>query len=180
VVDIILVEYRGKAWLVRGERYIDGLLINALPPNISIDIITCEAESEVHDAWQREGWEPSSGRSPWMIHPGIMNRIRRKQSGESIVFSQWSALLDDDAHEVLRTVAVAADAAADLDVFLISYIEPDQPRAMTDLTNLRCSLVEAELTRLGVAEARIVRESRDAQADRNDGNRRLDIRVGAT
>jgi hypothetical protein len=179
VSDIILCEFKGRGWLVRGERYIDDLLINALPPNISIEVITCEAESDVNDLWFREGWNPDSGRRPWMIHPAIMKRIRGSQDGQSIIFGQWSALLDDEAHAVLRGVALAADQAAGVEVCLISYSQPDQPRAMIDLTNLRCSLVEAELERLGVAPSRFVRETREAPADKTSGGQRIDIRVGA-
>jgi hypothetical protein len=180
VADIILVEHRGKAWLVRGERYIDDLLINSLPQGISIDIITCESESDVNEIWRREGYS-TQDRSPWMIHPGIMQRIRRARAGQSIVFGQWSALLDDDALAVLHAAAVAAQEATDVEVFLISYIHPGQAQTMTDLTNLRCNLAEAELTRLGVAGSRIVREARSAQAGGTTGTmvERLDIRVGA-
>jgi hypothetical protein len=179
VTDIILCAFKGRGWLVRGERYIDDLLINALARDVTIEIITCEAESDVNDILFREGWDPANGRSPWMIHPGIMKRIRGSLDVPSIVFGQWSALLDDDAHAVLRDVAIAADEAAEVEVFVISYTRSGQPRAMTDLTNLRCSLIEAELERLGVAQSRFVREAREASADQTGGDQRIDIRVGA-
>jgi hypothetical protein len=180
MADIILAEYRGKAWLVRGERYIDDLLMNTLSAEVSIEIMTCQSESDVRAMWLEDGWEPESGRMPWMIHPGIVNRVRGQQSGRSVVFGQWSALLDDNAHAVIRDVAAHAEEKSAEDVFLISYISPDVPQAMTDITNLRCSLIEAELTKLGVAGSRIIRETRDAETDPKAGDQgeRLDIMVG--
>jgi len=108
MADIILTEYRGKAWLVRGERYIDDLLMNTLPAEVSIEIITCQSESDVRAMWKEDGWEPDSGRMPWMIHPGIINRIRGQQSGRSVVFGQCSALLDANAHAVIQDIAAHA------------------------------------------------------------------------
>jgi hypothetical protein len=178
MVDIILLEYMGKAWLIRGEQYIDDLLVNALPKSISIDIITCESESDVNDLWRREGWD--SSRPPCLIHPAIVRRLRRTQSGNSVFFSQWSALLDEAALEVLRDVATAAEAASGVEVLLIGHSRPDHPPAMTDLTNLRFGLVEAELTRLGVLSSRIVREVRGPAIDLNPNPdaERVDIRIG--
>jgi hypothetical protein len=181
VIDIILAELGGTAWLVRGERYIDDLLFNSLPRDISIEIIACESKSAVDGLWlQEEGW-PDEGRLPWMIHPGIVRRIRGAQSGHSIFFGQWSALLDSDAQAVIRAASVSAEESAGVEVFLISYRHADEAKAMTDLTSLRYTLIEAELTGLGVAHARIVRESRDAANDPRSevGKDRFDIRVGA-
>jgi len=180
VSDIILVEYNGRAWLVRGERYIDDLLVNTLPQGIGIDIITCESEVDVNDLWPREGWGDNQGRTPWMIHPGIMKRLRGTQLGQSILFGQWSALLNDDALDTMRAIAVAAAEAAGARVFLISYTQPGQTQTMNDLTNLRYSLVESELARLGVALSRIVREAVTAEIDPDAGikDERFDIRIG--
>lgn len=180
MVDIILAEFRGSAWLVRGERYIDDLLVNNLPRNISIEIVTCESQSDVNGLWLQEDGEPDFGRSPWAIHPGILGRIRRAQSGSSIFFSQWSALLDEQAHDVIRAVAIAAAENVDVDVLVIAYIRPDDLRTMTDLTNLRCGIVEDELSRLGVAPSRLMRQMRDPITDPRGeaGSERLDIRVG--
>jgi hypothetical protein len=180
VSDIILAEYQGNAWLVRGERYIDDLLVNTLPRGIGIEIITCETETDVNDLWRQEGWDASQGRMPWIIHPGIMKRVRGTQSGQSILFGQWSALLDDDALDTIRATAVAAEEATGTRVFLISYTQPGQTQTMTDLTNLRYSLVETELGRLGVALSRIVREVVNAEANDNTKAKyeRFDIRIG--
>ena len=179
MTDIILVEYRGKSWLVRGEEHIDALLINALPPDISMDIITCEAESDVNNLMLREGWNAEQGRMPWIINPEIMSRIHRSKMGQSVFFGQWSALLDENALELLRSIATAMEEIPSHNVFLVSYNEPDQPQAMTDLTNLRCGLMEAELGRLGVAASRISREARDAREVKHAdaGTQRIDIRV---
>jgi hypothetical protein len=115
-----------------------------------------------------------------MIHPGIMKRLRGTQLGQSILFGQWSALLNDDALDTIRAIAVAAAEAAGARVFLISYTQPGQTQTMNDLTNLRYSLVESELARLGVALSRIVREAVTAEIDPDAGikDERFDIRIG--
>lgn len=181
MADIILAEHRGNAWLVRGERYIDDLLANTLPPDISMEIITCESQSDVNALWHQEDGGPDTDRSPWIIHPGIVNRIRRTRTGHSVFFSPWSALLDDDAHAVIRSAAVAADASSDAIVLLISYPGRNESKPATDLTSLRCSLIEAELSVLGVPATRIAREARDAETGPHAeaGSERLDILVKA-
>jgi hypothetical protein len=181
MVDIILAEHSGNAWLVRGERYIDDLLANTLPPDTSMEIMTCESQSDVNALWHQEDGGTGGDRLPWLIHPGIVNRIRRTRTGHSVFFGQWSALLNDDAHAVLRSAAAAAEASGDATVLLISYLGRNESKPMTDLTSLRCSLIEAELTVLGVAQTRIVREARDAESDPHAaaGSERLDILVKA-
>jgi hypothetical protein len=180
VVDIILAEFGSGVWLVRGERYIDDLLINNIPRNVTIEIITCESHSDVNHIWLREDGQSGASRSPWAIHPGIVGRIRRSQYGSSIYFSHLSALLDEQAHDIIRAVAVAAADNVEVDVLLVAYIRPDDSRSMTDLTNLRCGVVEDELSRLGVAPSRLVRQVRDPITDPHvkAGGERLDIRVG--
>ncbi|HEY2132479.1 MAG TPA: hypothetical protein VGH36_05830 [Acetobacteraceae bacterium] len=42
---------------------------------------------------------------PWLIHPWIVARIRRKSSNYSVFFAEWSAALDKDAHTVIASVA---------------------------------------------------------------------------
>jgi len=108
VADIVLAEYQGKTWLIRGERYIDDLLANTLAPDISIRIITCESESDFRTQWGQEDGRWREDAAPWLIHPGIVARIRRKSSNYSIFFAEWSAALDKDAHTVIASVAAWA------------------------------------------------------------------------
>jgi hypothetical protein len=44
---------------------------------------------------------------------------------------------------------------------LVSYLDPDGQRMLTDLANLRSAIIEAELTALGIAQSRIVRTRRN-------------------
>ena len=70
-------------------------------------------------------------------------------------------MLDDDARSVIRASAVWAADSTDADVVLAMYVGPGGVKALVDLANLRSSLIEAELTALGVASSRIVRATRD-------------------
>jgi hypothetical protein len=180
MVDIILAEHGGVAWLVRGERYIDDLLVNKLPVDVSIEIIACESESHINGLWRWHDGRPDPSRSPWMIHPGIVDRIRRTQSRHSVFFGQWSALLDNGAHAVIRAVALEAGESPGDDVRLISYIRPDESESMIDLTNIRCRLIEAELAALGISSSRFAREARDPATDPKVevGTDRIDLQVG--
>jgi hypothetical protein len=161
MADIVLAEHQGQAWLVSGEQYIDDLLANTLPANLSIEFVACESHSDVIVLWVQSCGEPSTSGAPWMIHPAIANRIRRASSGHSVFFGQWSALLDNDAQSVIRAAADWAAKCGAAAVVLTSYVAPDGPRMVADLANLRSRLIEAELTELGVAPARIVRATRD-------------------
>jgi hypothetical protein len=177
MADIVLAEHRGQAWLVSGEQYIDDLLANTLPNNISIEFVACESHSDVNVLWVQNCGQPTTSGAPWMIHPAIANRIRRKSAGHSVFFGQWSALLDDDARSVIRASAVWAEECGDAAVELTRYVEPDAPQVIADLANLRISLIEAELTGLGVAPSRLVRTSRDARTVPGMGpeSQRIDI-----
>jgi hypothetical protein len=78
-----------------------------------------------------------------------------------VFFSQWSAMLDEDAHSVIRASADWALQCADADVVLTCYVEPDGPQMIGDLANLRRSVIEAELAGLGVERARMKRATSD-------------------
>jgi hypothetical protein len=161
MADIVLAEHRGQTWLVSGEGYIDDLLANTLPRDVSIEFVACESQSEVNVLWVQNCGQPSDGGAPWIIHPAIATRIRGTVAGHSVFFSQWSAMLDEDAHSVIRAAAVWAADSGDTGVVLTMYVAPESAKAMVDLANLRSSLIEAELTALGVAPHRIARDTRD-------------------
>src|SRR4051794_8537275 len=161
MADVILAEYDGRTWLVSGERYIDDLLANTLPSNVSIEFVACKSKVDVDSLWVQNCGAQSDAGSPWMIHPAIAARIRRTEPGHSVFFAQWSVLLDDDAHAVIRASASRALQHAEVDVVLTRYVGAGGPQAMADLANLRASLVEAELAKLGVPSRRILRDTRD-------------------
>ena len=114
-----------------------------------------------------------------MIHPAIVNRIRRASTGHCVIFGQWSALLDDDAHVVIRSAAEWAAKLPEANVTLISYVAPEGPALTGDLAALRSGLIEAELTRLGIAHSRIMRASKAPSDGPDHGGdaRRIDIAV---
>jgi hypothetical protein len=176
---IILAEHQGRTWLVRGERYIDDLLANTLPSNVSIEIVACESESHVDEIWRLHGAEPAGANLPWMIHPGILARIRREAPGHSIYFPEWSALLDKEAQRVIASAATWAQQFAEADIVLVRYPDGDEPRPLRDLANLRYGLIESALEELGIAPARVVRTTRDTAPGAALGplGRRIDIEV---
>ncbi len=161
MADIVLAECNGQAWLVSGEQYIDHLLANTLPPDVSIELVPCESKSDVDALWVQHCGPPQDYSAPWLIHPGVTNRVRRGRSGHAVFFAQWSALLDDDARSVLRSAAAWAGENPNSSVLLVRYVGPLGPKAVSDLADLRASLIELALVELKVAAARIERETRD-------------------
>jgi hypothetical protein len=161
MADIVLAEHQGVTWLVSGERYIDDLLANTLPDDISIEFVACVSHSDVNGLWVQNCGESTTSAAPWMINPAIVNRIRRASPGHSVYFGRWSAMLDDDARSVIRSSADWAKKCRDADVVLVSYLEAGGPRMISDLANLRGSVIEADLIELGIAQSRIVRATRD-------------------
>jgi outer membrane protein OmpA-like peptidoglycan-associated protein len=160
MADITLAEYNGRVWLVGGEPYIDDLLANTLAPDVSIELIPCEQKSEVNALWVQHCGPQTTLGDPWLIHPGIVARIRRKSSNYSVFFAEWSAALDKDAHTVIASVAAWAmdNRTATLD--LVEFLDPAGPKAIADLSRLRAQLVEDALVKAGVEVGRIGRAMR--------------------
>ncbi len=161
MADIVLAEHRGQTWLVSGERYIDDLLANTLPRDVSIEFVACESESDVTVLWVQNCGPPTDSGAPWMIHPAIAKRIRRSSEGHVVYFGQWSAMLDEDAQSVIRSAVIWAQEFAETDVTLVTYVAEGGPKAVADIANIRCTLIEAELTGAGIAAERIKRANRD-------------------
>ena len=161
MADIVLAEHRGQTWLVSGERYIDDLLANTLPRDVSIEFVACESESDVTILWVQNCGPPTDSGAPWMIHPAIAKRIRRSSEGHVVYFGQWSAMLDDDAQSVIRSAVIWAQEFSETDVTLVTYVAEGGPKAVADIANIRCTLIEAELTGAGIAAERIKRANRD-------------------
>ena len=180
MADIILAEHDGRVWLVVGEQHIDDLLANSLPASISIDFVQCESHSHANDMWEHNRRRTGGASTAWLIHPAIVSRIRRRVGGFSVSFGPWSALLDDTARDVVRAAADQAARKADANVVLTSYIVPDGPQLATDLAILRSSLIEAELSALGVCASRITRARRDATSVEGDAAKAecVDIEFG--
>ena len=168
MADIVLAEHQGQSWLVSGEGHIDDLLANTLAPNLTIEFVACESKSAVTQLWKQYCGEPTLVVAPWIIHPAIAARVRRKSTGNRVLFTPWSALLDDDAKSVIATAAARAAESCGAGVVLTRYLEADDPQAITDLANLRSSLIEAQLVTLGVPPERIVRATGPRTAADNE------------
>ena len=179
MADIVLAEYNGQAWMVSGVEHIDDMLANTLPDNISIEIVVCEAHSQTDALWEQYCGTPLPGTMPWAIHPGIMKRIRRQSTGHAVFFEQWSAKLDKEAADVIRSASAWALQFEEAEVHLVSYASDGARRAARDLSNLRCGLIEEELEKLGIAENRFVRVTRDPKTLPAIGeqDQRIDIEI---
>jgi hypothetical protein len=179
MADIVLAEHNGQTWLMSGETFIDDLLANTLQPDVTIEFVVCESESDLENIKARHLAAGVEGFDPWIIHPAIARRMRWALSGDDpsgyrVVFGAWSAARDADADEIIAAAARAA-ARSEARVVLTSYIAPDGPPPLADLAALRGALIEAELTRLGVPASRIVRSRHDGDASADH----IDIKIEA-
>lgn len=168
MADIVLAEHQGQSWLVSGERHIDDLLANTLAPNLTIEFVACESKSAVTELWVQYCGEPTFAVAPWIIHPAIAARLRPRPTGSRVLFTPWSAMLDDDAKAVIAAAAARAAESGGAGVVLTRYLEGDDPQPITDLANLRSSLIEAQLVTLGIQPERIVRATSPRTATDNE------------
>lgn len=181
MADITLAEFNGSVWLVGGENFFDDLLANTLPADISIEMVQCESQSNVHDLWVQLCGIPSEGSMPWVINPQIVTRIRNRSPDYAVFFAQWSAFLDQDALAVVRAAANWAAENAALPVRLVEYLDPGGPQAVADLARLRAQLIEDKLVEAGLDRARIGRDRRNVAdvAGMPQESQRIDIVVRA-
>ena len=173
MADVTLAEYCDNVWLVRGENHIDDLLANTLPAHVTIEIITCESKSQIDDLWEEHCAPLGFTFGPWLIHPAIVNRIRRAGSGFTVNFAPWSAQLSDQAAELVKGAAEALRDASG-DVILTDFIEDSAPAFAADLARVRLGMIEQILIAAGVDAARLSHARRDAaaaQAVGQDANR---------
>jgi hypothetical protein len=179
MAEIVLAEYGGQAWLVGGEQYIDDLLANTLPPDISIELVACESKAEVNVLWAQNTGPLADFGAPWMIHPKIADRVRRGSVGRSVFFAQWSAMLDEDARAVIRAAATWAAQNEGSSVVLTRFVGLGGTPALVSLADLRADLIAAELVALGISRDRIGRETRDVTTAPGMGeeSQRVDIGV---
>jgi hypothetical protein len=161
MADITLAEFNGRVWLVGGEVHIDDLLANTLAPDVSIEMVRCESQSEVRGLWVQNCGEPASAGMPWIIHPNIADRIRRSSPDYAVYFAQWSAMLDQDALAVIKAAANWWLQHPEAPVTLAEYLDPAGPQSMVDLSRLRTQLIDEKLTESGVARDKITRVLRN-------------------
>jgi hypothetical protein len=79
-----------------------------------------------------------------------------------VFFAQWSAMLDQDAHTVIRAAAAQARDEAEWPVVIVEYLDDDAAAPLADLNRLRATLIEAQLVELGIERGRISRQRRPA------------------
>ena len=167
MADVILAEYSSQAWLVRGEQHMDELLAGLLPPHVSIEVVTCESKLAVNAMYFENGGEDLS--EMWLIHPGIVRRSRGLADSLMVLFTEWSAALDERATEVLKAAATMAERKPGK-LTLVRHLAADAPAMATGLADLRSSLIEGRLVAMGIDPERLMRDtvsSGDAeQADR--------------
>lgn len=162
MADITLAEFNGRVWLVGGEGYLQDLLANTLAKEVSIELVQCERQSDVHELWVQNCGEPEAGTDgmPWQIHPNIVARIRRRSPDYAVYFAQWSALLDPEALTVINAAALWARENPAVPVMLAEYVDPAGPPAIADLSRLRAQLIEEKLVESGIVRDRITRAQR--------------------
>jgi len=159
MADITLAEYQGRCWLVAGDEHIDGLLGNMLDPEITIEIVPCASKADVIMLWTATCAGRDFVGEPWMIHPGVVNRVKGVQQDRVVRFAEWSAALDDEAKSTIAAAAAWARDNISGRLELIEFVAPDAGRSVGDLQRLRCNLIEDALVRDGVASARIGRQT---------------------
>jgi hypothetical protein len=179
MADITLAEFNGRVWLVGGEVYIDDLLANTLTPDVSIELVRCESQSDVHDMWVQNCGEQTTSGMPWIIHPNIAARIRRSSPDYSVYFAQWSVMLDPDALAVIREASNWGIQNPEQPVALTEFLDPAGPQAMVDLSRLRAQLIEDKLVEHGIERGRIsrVRRTVDDVPGMTQESQRVDIVV---
>jgi outer membrane protein OmpA-like peptidoglycan-associated protein len=181
MADITLAEFNGRVWLVGGEAYLQDLLANTLSQDISIELVQCERTSDVRQMWVQNCGEPPAGGMPWQIHPNIVARIRRRSPDYAVYFTQWSAMLDQDALTVISAAAAWAKENPEARVVLAEYLDPEGPQSMADLSRLRTQLIEDKLAEGGITRARMDRLRRNVSEvpGMTQESQRVDIIVRA-
>jgi hypothetical protein len=149
MAEIVLAECSGQAWLVRGEQHIDDLLANTLDPDVSIEVLACESKLAVDDLWRQ--WNDADPALMWLIHPAIVNRARGKPGELAVTFTPWSAAIDDGAQRAIRSAADAVNAKAGATLALVLSLASEGVPLAAQMAELRCGLLEAQLSALGVA-----------------------------
>lgn len=163
MADIILAQVGWNTWMVTGESFLNDLLTDDLHPDVTIEFITCQSESEVQEIWSASVDNPVTAGPPWLINPAIAERVRRVvgMGGDyGILFGPWSAAFDANAEYAIANAAASALANETASVVLMSYVASDAPPFAGDLANIRVGMVEKELIARGIGHERFVRERR--------------------
>ncbi len=164
MADVTLAEANGQTWLVTGDEHVDGLLANTLPSTVTVEIIACETRAEAWAMWEAKSPDAVEGGMPWIINPGVVRRIKGMLGEQGIRFTPWSAMLSEEARQMIATAAgwLAANPGGRL--MLRQFCTAAPPPGLTDLQRLRAQLVSAALAGEGAAAAQLVGETATAEA----------------
>lgn len=169
---VVLAETDGQFWLVQGDEHMSALVMNALPDDVTVEIIECGTVAEVLAAWHERSAAAAPGMLPWAINPGIVARIRvpLDRAPRAVRFGTWSAMLDDAAQADLAAAATWLANNPGGRVVLRQFVLPGAAAGQDDLQRLRGQLALAVVLRNGGAAEAVTQESRagaaDADADR--------------
>jgi hypothetical protein len=179
--DIILAQFEGTTWLVSGVDHLDDLLANSLPPDVSFEIIACEASTDVDALWRYHAGDQAEYSQPWAIHPNIVRRMQGLGTGMVVVFGAWSALLDKDADRAIARVVEAAKLQPEAPLRLIGQADPAAGPMPTAMLQMRLQMVEDALAKAGLDRARLQRVTRDPATPgyRAELADIIDIHIGA-
>jgi hypothetical protein len=186
MADIVLAQIGERTWMVGGEPFLDMLLGNMLPDDVTIEFVTCESESEVQAMWYANVEDPGASGPPWLIHPAIAARtlrmITRADAAAngvfSVPFAAWSAARDATADEAIALAAEMALEDTALGVVVTSYVAADAPAFASDLAKIRMGMVETELVGRGVDKERVTLASAVAEGDHAEKGDSIEVLIG--
>jgi hypothetical protein len=187
MADIVLAQIGDRTWMVGGEPFLDRLLGNMLPDDVTIEFVTCESESEVNALWYASVENPEEAGPPWLIHPAVAARTLRTialASGMAtgvyaVPFAAWSAARDGAAEEAIAAAVETAESNnSNPGITVTCYIAPDAPSFANDLAKIRIGMVEAELVSRGIDKARLTLVNAVAEGDHAEKGDVIEIAVG--
>lgn len=177
MADITLAEFNGRVWLVGGDNYIDDFLFNSLPPEITVEIVPCDSREQMLQMWTDMCGEPDGMSDPWLINPAIVDRVRRKLSGHSVFFAEWSAAIESDGHVVIAAAAASWRDNMHATLDLVDYLEPNAPKSIANLSKLRRELIEEALIDKGVPATQIGHVTREPGTDAGNTQERQRVDI---
>jgi len=75
VFDVIIAYFNDSWWLVRGVPHLDSMLKDEAPPELTIEIVSCDSWAGVVRLWE----EPEEGKLPWAINPRVITRLKSRE-----------------------------------------------------------------------------------------------------
>ena len=181
MADVTLAECNGNIFLVGGEQHLGALLYNTLPAEVTVELVQLESGEQVRRLWLQNCGEPSMPSDPMLINPKIADRLRRTSPKRVVFFSQWSAMMDEEALSVVRSAADWLLATPTLTAQLVEFVDPDGMPGVADLSRLRLTLIRERLVELGVDRERLREDTRLPQdtVDSRQDSQRIGIEMAA-